>query len=113
MCDDLYKIVKEEVEKVDCDRGGFNSGQLWKLKSKLRPKFNDYPIAMMDNEGNIVTFEEAIKKVTVDHFKKVLGNRPMKDELKKYQAEREELCYLRGSESRKNKTPKWDIEDVK
>ena len=113
MCEDMYKIVKEEVERVDCDSGGFNAGGLWKLKSKLRPKFNDYPTAMMDNEGNIVTSEEAIKKVTVDHFKKVLENRPMKDGLKKYQAEREELCYLRVSESRKNKTPKWDIEDVK
>ena len=47
MCEDMYKIVKEEVEKVDCDSGGFNSGHLWKLKSKLRPKFNDYPTAMM------------------------------------------------------------------
>ena len=41
LADDMFKIVKEEVEKVDCESGGFNSGHLWKLKSKLRPKFND------------------------------------------------------------------------
>ena len=33
MADDMYKIVKEEVDKVDCEAGGFNSGHLWKLKN--------------------------------------------------------------------------------
>ena len=42
----MYQIVKEEVEKVNSDEGVFNSGHLWRLKSKLRPKLNDYPTAM-------------------------------------------------------------------
>ena len=37
----------------------------------------------------------------------------MKHELKTYQSEREELCHLRVSEVQKNKSPKWNIEDVK
>ncbi len=35
MCEDMYKIVKEEAEKVDCDSGGFNSGHLWNLSAVM------------------------------------------------------------------------------
>ena len=112
MADDMYKIVKEEVDKVDCEAGGFNSGHLWKLKSKLRPKFTDYPTALTDIDGNLVTSKEDIRNVTVNHFKKVLENRKIKSELEKYQCDREELCALRVSEASKNITPKWEIEDV-
>ena len=61
MAEDMYKIVKEEVDKVDSEAGGFNSGLLWKLKSKLRPKLTDHPTAMQDIIGNLVTSEEDIK----------------------------------------------------
>ena len=71
----MYNTVKEEVDEVDCEAGGFNSGHLWKLKSKFRPKFNDYPTSMIDSEGKIVTPEKDIKEVTVKHFRKVLENR--------------------------------------
>ena len=47
MAEDMYLIVKEEVDKVKCDEGGFNSGRLWRLKNKLRPKFNNYPTASL------------------------------------------------------------------
>ena len=102
MAEDMYKIVKEEVDKVDCESGGFNSGHLWKLKSKLRPKFTDYPTAMQNSEGNLVTSEEDIKKLTVDHFKKVLANRQIRNGLESYQCEREVLCDLRINEAQKN-----------
>ena len=50
----MYQIVKEEVEKVNSDDGLFlNSGHLWRLKSKLRPKLNDYPTAMTYKAGDV------------------------------------------------------------
>ena len=51
------------MNKVDCESGGFNSGHLWKLKSKLRPKFNDNPTAVIDSIGEHMTSAEGIKKV--------------------------------------------------
>ena len=48
MSDNMFKIVSEEVNKIDCESGGFNLGRLSKLKSKLRPKFNDNPTAVFD-----------------------------------------------------------------
>ena len=113
LADDMFKIVKEEVEKVDCESGGFNSGHLWKLKSKLRPKFNDKPTAVIDSDGTLATSTESIKRVHVEHFKKVLENRTIKPGLEEHQKAREELCHLRISRAKLNKTPDWEIEDVK
>ena len=84
MGEDLYNIVKEEVEIVHSDEGGFNSGHLWRLKNKLRKKVNNVLTAMLDEEGNLVTTSEGLKKLTTGHFKKVLENRPMKPELEEY-----------------------------
>ena len=58
MAEDIYNIVKEEVEIVKNDEGGFYSGHLWKLKNKLRPKHILNPTAMLNREGKLVTESE-------------------------------------------------------
>ena len=113
MAEDMFKIVEEEVSKVDCESGGFNSGHLWKLKSKLRPKFNDKPTAMVDSSGRIVTSVEEIKSVHVTHFEKFLENRPIKSGLEEQHKLREKFCFKRINNAKLNKTTDWDIEDVK
>ena len=49
MAEHLYRIVKEDVDSVNCEEGGFNSGHLWRLKNKLRPKVANTPTAL-ENE---------------------------------------------------------------
>ena len=108
--EDMYNIVKEEVDKVSSDEGGFNSGHLWRLKSKLRPKANIYPTAMIDKNGEMKTSKKDIEKVTLDHYIKVLENRQMKSSgLEKYQREREDLCKKRIQKARQNITPDWSV----
>ena len=113
MADDLYKIVKEEVDIVKSDEGGFNSGHLWRLKNKLRYKTNNPPTAIEDKDGKLVTNSAEIKKVTLEHFKKVLENRPIVSGLEKHQREREALCQERVLIAGQNKTPDWSEDDVK
>ena len=113
MAEDMYLIVKEEVDKVKCDEGGFNSGHLWRLKNKLRPKFNNYPTAMHDKEGKLVTTKTALKTLAMEHYKKVLEDRPIVEGLQEYKREREALCEKRIKEASKNVTPEWTEEDVK
>ena len=72
MAEDMYRIVKDEVSKVDSEAGGFISGHLWKLKSKLRPKFNYYPTAMLDKHSNLPTTKEDIKMQQLIIIKKFL-----------------------------------------
>ena len=110
--DDLFKIVKEEVEKVKCQEGGFNSGHLWNIKNKQRPKVKNVPTAMVDKDGNLVTSPEGIKQEAMKHFKEVLKNRPIKTNLKEYQEERESLCKERIKAAGTNVTQDWDVKDV-
>ena len=100
MAEDMYKIVKEGVSKVDTEAGGFNSGHLWKLKSKLTPKFIDYPTAMLNKHGELATTKDEIKNATIDHYISVLKNRPIKDGLEEHRKQREELCNLRIEKAR-------------
>ena len=68
---------------------------------------------MVDSSGQTVTSLEEIKNAHVKHFEKVLANRPVKSGLEKHQKVREELCIKRINNAKLNKTPDWDIEDVK
>ena len=113
MAEDLYNIVKEEVSIVNSDEGGFHSGHLWKLKNKLRPKSQNSPTAMLNKDGKLITSSNGLKTANMEHFKKVLENRPIKPELKEYQKEREQLCEERILEASKNVTEDWSEKDVK
>ena len=112
MSDDLYKIVKEEVKKINTENGGFNSGHLWQLKKKLSGKQSNPPSAVLDQQGNLSTTNDQIKEATLNHFKKVLENRPIKEGLEKHKEEREKLCEQRIEKAKKNVTPNWKKEDV-
>ena len=102
-----YEKIKEEIDNINCDEGGFNSGHLWKLKKKLSPKCRDPPTAMLDKAGNLVTSNQAIEELAIDTYKKRLENRVMRDELKQVQIDKEDLCKLRLKKARKTKTPDY------
>ena len=107
-----YKKIREEIDNIKTDEGGFNSGHLWKLKKKLSPKCRDPPTAMVDREGNLVTSNEAIEAIAIETYKKRLENRAMKDELKQLQNDKENVCKLRLKLSSKRKTPDWTMDQL-
>ena len=110
---DLYNIVKDEIVRIDCEAGGFNSGHLWKMKSKLKSKENNKYTAIEDENGKLLTSEEEIDNETMKHYTKVLENRKIKTNLEQYQIEREQLCEERIKEARKNITPDWTTENIR
>ena len=111
--ENIYKEIKDEIENIKHDEGGLNSGNLWKLKNKLHKKYpEDGPTAMMDKTGNLVTNQNEILELSMKHYKNVLRNRPIKDDLKEHEKERETLGIVRMNEASKNKTPDWDLEDL-
>ena len=67
---DNYDKIKEELEGINCEEGGFNSGKLWKLRKKLFPRSRDPPTAMMDKNGKIVTSADRIQDLALETFKK-------------------------------------------
>ena len=107
-----YNKIKNEISKIDVDEGGVHSGSLWKLKKKISPRCRDPPTAMRDESGNLVTSQEAIEKLSLETYKQRLKNRAIKDNLKNFQIEKEELCYLRLEKARQNKTTPWTMKQL-
>ena len=68
---------------------------------------------MINKEGELVTSSEGLKKATLDHYKNVLANRPIKPGLEDHQKDRETLCNERLKVASKKITPDWSQEDVK
>ena len=109
----IFKKIQTEIDNIKYDEGGLNSGNLWKLKNKLNKKYpDDAPTAIKDDNGNLLTGKNEILNHTMNHFKKVLANRQINDDLTEHKQEREELAELRMKECKQNKTPDWTLEEL-
>ena len=109
---DNYEKIKEELDGINCEEGGFNSGKLWKLRKKLFPKSRDPPTAMMDMDGNLITSVDSIQDLALETYRKRLENKPIKENLKHIQVEKEELCARRMENAKLNKTKPWEMSDL-
>ena len=101
----MYNKIKKEAKSMSAEEGGFNPGKLWNLKKKLSPRHIDPPTAMTDSNGKLLTNNEDIKAEAMKHYRKVFENKPIDDELKDHQTNRERLCQERLSSAYHNKTP--------
>ena len=109
---DNYEKIKEELDGINCEEGGVNSGKLWKLRKKLFPRSRDPPTAMMDSDGNLVTSEDRIQELALETYKKRLENRTIKENLSHIQTEKEELCSRRLEAAKRNRTALWTMDDL-
>ena len=107
-----YKVVQDELRGIEDDVNGFNAAKLWKLKKKLSPQTREPPVSMCDESGNRITSSANLKTHTMKHYKKVLSNRPIKEEFKQIKEEKEELCRRRIEMAKKNKSEPWSMEDL-
>ena len=108
----MFKQIKDELEDIESEDGGFNSGKLWKLKKKLSPNNADPPTAMKDPKGNLLTTDTEVKNEAVKHYLRVFKDKPMENKLSHLKQPREDLCKERIEIAKKNKTPPWTKEDV-
>jgi hypothetical protein len=89
-----------------------NAGKLWKLKKKLSPRGRDPPTAMLDPFGNLVTSTAGVAKLALNHYQNILENKPINEDLKHVQVDKEELCDIRLEIAKQNKSPDWDMTDL-
>ena len=82
------------------------------VNKKVKSQYVEPPVATTDSKGNILTSKEDILKNTVKYYQKVLENREIKEDLKDYRKDREELAILRMKLAEANKTPDWDMEKL-
>ena len=109
---EYYGKIKEATQDIDTISGGYNSGRLWKLKRQMFPNSKDSPTAMIDQEGNLQTEPEEIKKAATQEYMHRLRNRPIKQGLEDVQIAKENLCYERIKSAQLNKTPDWTKDEL-
>ena len=68
---------------------------------------------MKDQEGNIMTKAESIRKEAVKHYTNAFQDKTMEENIKHTKEPREELCRRRLEIAWKTKTPPWTTVDVK
>ena len=107
-----YSLIKEEISNIEVEEGGVHSGSLWRLKKKLSPRCRDPPTAMLDSEGILHTSPEEIETIALKTYQQRLKNRPMKEELKHIQKDKEDLCKLRLKVASTRKTPPWTLDQL-
>ena len=56
-------MCRQEYQDLGASNGNFSQIGMWKLKNQLVPKERDPPLAKMDNQGNLITAPEALKKI--------------------------------------------------
>ena len=80
----MFKKIMTEVNGADnCEDGGFNAGNLWKLRKKLSPRNQDPPTAMYNDSGKLLTRNEEIVRETELHYRKLFEEKPIKPEHEK------------------------------
>ena len=89
-----------------------NAGKIWQLKKKLRGIVNEPPSAMIDEHGNLVTSSRALEELSINMYKDRLKSLQIKEELKVYKVQRDNLCKEQLEEAQHIKTPDWTRDDL-
>ena len=105
--------LKQQLEKIKLDDNMINAHEIWKLRKKMSPKNRDPPTAMTDKKGNLLKSDEAIQTRALEAYSERLGNNKIEPNLLSLEKDTNELCEIRLKVTKKNKTPPWDMEDLK
>ena len=98
--------IQARVGNIDCQDGGINNTEIWKLKKDLFPRSRDPPTAMVDpKSGNLLTNVENIAKAAVNVYEERLKNKPMDDGLEHIKEAKESLCMKQLKIAELKKTP--------
>ena len=90
--------------------GTTNVNGMWGLKRKIFPKNSrQLPLAKKNENNKLISSQNELKMLYLKTFEHRLRHRPMKNNLKKLEKLKEELCSKRIKLAIKNKSEKWDI----
>ena len=105
--------IKEALTQIKPEKGPVNSKQMWKLGKKLFPRSREPSSAMLDEKGNILTSDKAIKERALEVFAKRLEPNKIEPHLKRLEEDTNTLCEVRLKIAKQNKTEPWTMEDLK
>ena len=73
------KILKDQVGQFLLSDGTFSQTGMWRLKAKVLPRKRDPPMAKLDEKGNLITGQVALKNLYSRTYVDRLRPRPMKE----------------------------------
>ena len=85
---------------------------MWRLKNKLWPKPKDPPMAKYDEKGNLISAQEALKKLYLDHYIKRLAHRDIRAEYRENYNKKVALWKLRSGRLKVKVTPDWTVKEL-
>jgi hypothetical protein len=106
------KEIFEAIGHITGEDGELNNNGVWKQIQIINPnkkKRQQIPTAMKDKKGNLITNQEALKKLALDDIKERLRKRPIHPELKKLEIQKKRLAKMRLKIAQKKKTPPWSL----
>ena len=112
LAEEYMNKVKSASNKMDCAEGGKISNELWKLKKHMCPHSREPPIAMSDEEGNLVTNATKLKDMAIKAYQERLRNRPIKEGMEEIKDAKENLAENLMEEAKLNKTDPWTLSDL-
>ena len=104
--------IEDATKNINTNEGGYNSGNLWKLKKQIFPQCRDSPTAMFDQEGVLQTESSKIIEATESAYKFRMRNRPIKQGLEDVKTDKEKLCEARIKIAQENKTKDWTLDEL-
>ena len=105
--------VRDYINEMKTDDGGFSQLKIWKLKQKLCPKLPDPPMAKKDENGILITAPGLLKSLYLRTYEERLRNRAMKSELMDVFFLKDELWKSRIIELKSKMTKPWSKEQLK
>ena len=106
------KVIKNFKTLSGSQGDSFTQG-VWTIKKKIFPKHKAaLPVAVKNVNGRLMTSKSDIKKIYLETFSFRLRDRPIKEEYKNIKEITEELCQLRLSVTKNNKSENWTMGDL-
>ena len=104
--------VSDQLKILETTEGSFSQTGMWKVKSKLFPRPSDPPMAKKDFHGNIITSQEALKKLYLDTYIQRLEHREMKNDFNEIHQLKSQLWKERLKLVKTNISNDWKMEEL-
>jgi hypothetical protein len=105
--------VNEFIQNLENLEGNFSQNGTWKLKRKLMPRAVDPPMGKFDDQGNLITAPNALKKMYLNHYVQRLKHRQIGDTYQENYEKKVILWQLRFQYLKVTKSDNWSIKDLR
>ena len=110
--DKILENVKRNTNASETIYGNFNQMKLWKLKQNIFRSKKDPPMAKLDQGGNLISSEVALKALYIETYRRRLEHKPMIEKHQEIYQLKMKLWQTRYKMLKTKKTREWTVKEV-